>query len=256
MYILDTQIISYAFKGAYDGKVEQQFISSITAKEFLLVQNSGPTKASYYLPLRWGLTQPGIPLAKHKYSKRSTDQIVLDFAQDYPSIIEYGNFAISEIINLRAKPVIKAAIDHIDREQRKLILDRFDFLMSQQVKSLPLNKNIIELGLNLFSEFISRYSSKENYRNTVNDILILATAINSSSTLITRDSLLNRFAAEYYGVTVKEGSDIFLIDFGKERQPERHTSHESKGYINNGWKVHARNFQGAWQKTNLRIKNS
>ncbi|NOT05088.1 MAG: hypothetical protein HOP27_10870 [Anaerolineales bacterium] len=251
MNLLDTQIISYSFKGAYEGQVMQQSISSVTAKEFLLVQGLERTKANYYIPMPKAVNHlsegsSGFPKRDHPFPKGSTDQIILEFGNDYPAMIEFGNLAVSETINLKAKQVFTASIQFLEKEKRKIIMDRFGFLLNQNITCLPLNKNTVELGLNLFHEFLSRYNTKENFKNTVNDVFILATAINTASTLVTKDSLLNRFASEYCKASLKEVAGTLLIDFGKEKSIEIPKSRESKGYINKGWRVQVRNYQGAW----------
>lgn len=249
MYILDTQIISYAFKGTYDGRIAQQSISSVTAKEFLLAQGVESTKVGYHIPLlkKSGVTlDTETPIPVRRFSKKSTDQIAIDFGHDYPSIIEYGNLAVSEVINMRAKKVLKASLTQIEKSKRRIILDRFDFLSNQNITCVPLNKRTVELGLSLFYEFVSSYNLKENFRNSVNDIFILAAAVSSSGILITKDSLLNRFAAEQYDAKVKEKEDTLLIDFRENKYPEKYKGKDSKGYINTGWKIQARNYQGAW----------
>lgn len=253
MEILDTQIISYAFKNAYDSEIRNQSISSITAKEFLLVQCSERTKANYYIPMPKkfhlsGLSESSARVLRrdHPFGKGSTDQIIIDFGHDYPPLIEFGNFALAETINLKANQVFKASIQFLEKEKRKMLIDRFKFLTQKNISCLPLNQKTVELGLDLFREFISRYNVKENFKNTINDIFILATAITSSSTLITKDSLLNRFATEYFNATLKENSGFLLIDFGKEKILESRKNTDSKGYINSGWRVQTRNYPGAW----------
>ena len=251
MDILDTQIISYSFKNSYDGQIKNQGISSVTAKEFLLVQGSERSKANYYIPMPKMLNHllesgVGIPKRDHPFMKGSTDQIILEFGQDYPPLIEFGNLAIAEAINLKAKQVFNASIQFLEKEKRKMLMDRFEFLTQQNINCLPLNKNTVDLGLDLFHEFLSRYNTKDNFKNTINDVFILAAAVNSSSTLITKDSLLNRFATEYFSASLKENSGSLLIDFGKEKTSESRKSKESKGYINKGWRVQTRNYQGAW----------
>ena len=251
MQILDTQIISYSFKETYDGQVAHQSIASITAKEFLLVQGTERTKANYYVPLPQRIKSPidneaDLPKRDHPFSKNVTDQITLEFGQDYPTVIEFGNLAIAEIINLKAKRLFSEAVRFLDKGKRKLILDRFDFLLQQDVNCLPLSRTTTELGLSLFCEFLSRYNTKENVKNTINDVLILATAVNSSAVLITKDSLLNRFASDYYNGFLKEKSGFLSIDFGKEQNADRRKNRESKGYINKGWQIRVRNYKGAW----------
>lgn len=128
MQLLDTQIISYAFKGVYDGKIDQQHISSVTAKEFLLIQGSHRTAANYYVPLPRNIKNyspaedRALPRMDYPFSKGLTDQIILDFGQDYPSIIEFSNQAIAEVINLKAKNIFREAIRFLDKDKRKKVL--------------------------------------------------------------------------------------------------------------------------------------
>jgi len=248
MDILDTQIISYSFKNSYDERIENQSISSVTAKEFLLVQGSERTKSNYYIPIQknWNNLLSGncIGILKrdHPFGKDSTDRIIIEFGHDYPPLIEFGNLAVAEAINLKAKQVFNASIQFLEKEKRKMLMNRFEFLTQQNISCLPLNKDIVDLGLGLLKEFLSRYEPKKEFKNTINDMFILATAVNSFSTLTTKDSLLHRFAAEYFNASLKENSGSLLIDFGSESCKNK----ESKGYINKGWRVQTCNYQGAW----------
>lgn len=252
MNILDTQVISYAFKGLYAEQIAQQGISSVTAKEFLLVQGTERTKANYYIPMPKPLTGLSnntfalISKRDHPFRKNSTDQIILDFGNDHPPLIEFGHLAVAEAINLKDKRVFSASIQFLEKEQRKVIMDRFMFILGLDITCLPLNKSMVNLGLNLLHEFLLHYNAKDNFKNTINDIFILATAIDSSNSLITNDSLLNRFTSNHYKTPlVKHGTNV-LIDFSQHRQSENIKSRESKGYVNKGWRVNVRNYRGAW----------
>lgn len=252
MQLLDTQIISYAFKGVYDGQIEQQHISSVTAKEFLLIQGSHRTAANYYVPIPRNIKNyspdedRALPRMDHPFSKRLTDQIILDFGQDYPSIIEFSNHAIAEVINLKAKNIFMEVIRFLDKDKRKKILRRFDFLLDSKVQCVSLNKRAIDQGMNLFYEFLSNYKTKSELKNTINDVLILATAIDLSAVLITKDSLLNRFASQYYDNVLQFQKDFIKIDFGANKEQNKLKNRESKDYINRGWKVRMLNSSGAW----------
>jgi hypothetical protein len=253
MDVLDTQIISYSFKNSYVGNIENKTISSVSAKEFLLVQGSEFTKANYYIPVSNKfnhLLENGIGISKldHPFRKRDTDQIILEFGHVHPTLIEFGNLAIAEAINLKAKNVYISSIQFLEKDKRKILLDRFEYLVENNINCIPLNKKIVELSLSLLHVFLKIYNSKEKFKNTLNDVFILATAINSSSTLITKDSLLNRFATEYFDTTLNENSGSLLIDFRKVKTSEFPKSKESKGYINKGWRVQVRNYHGEWRK--------
>ncbi|MEH2242710.1 hypothetical protein [Nostoc sp.] len=107
-----------------------------------------------------------------------------------------------------------------------------------------LTKSSVKQALSLFSEFTSEHNCKDNVRNTVNDILILATAIDKEKKFLTDDNLLNRFAAEYYEAPIHEDKDKLLIDFS-EKVVEKRKNQESKGYINRGWSYAVRKNRAA-----------
>jgi hypothetical protein len=116
------------------------------------------------------------------------------------------------------------------------------YILDNKYHCYCLNRSIIEQGLDLFSRFIAEHNCKGNVRNTVNDILILATAIERGKLLLTHDNLLNRFAAEYYNnAPIQRDKNELLIDFSGEPTGERKKNQESKGYINRGWSYSVRN---------------
>jgi predicted nucleic acid-binding protein len=248
MHLLDTQIISYGFKEDSHWGILGQGISSVTAREFLLVQGQHRTKANYYVPLPQRLRMEHFSddseflKLEHRFSKSVTDQVIINFGRDYPAMIEYGNLAIAEIVNTKAKRLFDETIRFLDKRLRKTISRRFRFLLDSDIICIPLNRNSIELGLNLFGEFRTQYTSKANIRNTINDVFILATAVSTSTKLITKDSLLNRFATAYYGGDVKANSDLLTIDFSKDKDSTKPGNRESKGYINRGWQYRIKNY--------------
>lgn len=243
MQLLDTQIISYAFKGVYDGQIEQQHISSVTAKEFLLIQGSHRTAANYYVPLPGKLKNhsPNFYLALHRkahsFAKGVTDKIILDFGQDYPSIIEFSNQAIAEVINFKAKNVFTEATRFLDKNQKKMLLRRFEFLLDSKIQCVPLSRSVVDLGMKLLYEFLSNYNTKPNIKNTINDLLILSTAIELSAILITKDSLLNRFASKYCDTMLEVQKDFIRMDFAANKEQNKLKNRESKDYINRSWQV-------------------
>lgn len=245
--ILDTQIISYALKKRSDLPINEKAITSITANEFLLIQGTNPAQANYYVPIpsrtHFPVTDDGVGLISlklnrdHPFPKNSTDQIILDFGNEYPTIIEYGNLAISILINKQIVNLFNEAIKFCVKQQRKIIRKRFNFLLEKKITCIPLTKNAVDIAMKLFSEFVKKYSLKKDFRNSLNDILILASAIDSSATLITEDSLLNKFAASQYSGKYKKQLNVVTINFENATNSSSRKSLESKGYINRGWNV-------------------
>lgn len=250
--ILDTQIISYALKGRYGLPLDGKTISAITANEFLMVQGSNLAQANYYVPVLSRFHFPestdGIsPTSRrlgmdHPFRKIVTDQVIIDFGNEYPTIVEYGNLAISLLINKQVSGIFHDAIKFLDKQQRKIIRKRFDFLLENKVRCQPLAKTSVRVAMELLQEFRKEHNLKENFRNSFNDMLILASAIDTSALLITEDSLLNKFASKQFTGAYQIQDGIATIDFSQDSLATRHKSRESKGYINKSWQVSFRNY--------------
>lgn len=258
--ITDTQIISYYFKNAMAVPKEPIRISSVTAAEFLQIQSSQHNKANYYpiLPTRFkhsgvltGLAGYGAPIRalfdsrRHAaQGKRRTDQLILDFGPNIPTYIEFGSIAITQLINERHDQLYSASIAHLDKAVQKKLTARFRFLLDEGVFCVAMTPAVATVGLNLLGLFMDRYQAKENTRNTINDVLVLATAIKEKSRILTRDNLLVRFSAEVMTAPTKEEGDHLNIDFSLPLTSDRRNSLESKGFVNRGWKVLERRTRG------------
>lgn len=253
MTITDTQVLSYYYKGATPPPASPITISSITAAEFLLIQSPKPNSANYYPILPTILKNPSVGLIprdllnqralfdskKHAaLGKHRTDQLVLNFNGMIPSFIEFGSIAISQIINNGHEDVYAASISHLEKDHQKKLRRKLGFLVDANVQCLAVTPNIANVGLNILSSFLDKYEEKQNPRNTINDILILSTAIEHSVPLLTEDSLLRRFTAEILGAqcVVQQPSGL-LIDFTTPEVVDRRKPFESKGYINRGWQI-------------------
>jgi hypothetical protein len=247
MEILDTQIVSYAIKGKSDIPIVGKSIASITANEFLLVQNSSQLQANYYVPILSNrhYFDSGLGSMDHPFSKKLTDQVILEFGNDYPTIIEFGNLAISLVINNQVPSIFDGAVKFIDKEQRKIVRKRFRFLLENNVQCIALNRSTVALCVTLLHEFTAKYTLKGNFRNTLNDLLVLATAIRSSGRLVTEDKLLMRFAADQYSKTHKRKGNILTIDFDKDQTELKRKTQESKGYVNRQWAIRFKNYSTA-----------
>jgi hypothetical protein len=178
----------------------------------------------------------------HPFGKQSTDQVILDFGNLYPTIVEYGNLAIATLINKRITDVFYASVKFLDKKDKKTISKRFDFLVDNTVKCIPLSAEIISTSMNLLTKFTEKYNLKANFRNSLNDILILATAIESSALLFTEDSLLNEFAAAEYAGNIEKKDACMTVDFIAREKTQSRKRSDSKGYINRGWQARFINY--------------
>jgi predicted nucleic acid-binding protein len=248
--IIDTQILSYRFKGVeVDIQNTQLAIASITANEFLVAQAKESKQPGYYIihPARYPNLEYSASTIDHfgnpksaKVGARRTDRITIDFGTQFSAYQEFGSEAISEIINEKKLDIYKISIAHLPKQRQKYLLSRLKYIIDNDYHCYSLNKTALAQALSLFSEFTSQHNCKGNIRNTINDLLILATAIDREKKFLTNDKLLARFAAEYYEAPIHKCEDKLLIDFS-EKQVERSKSKESKGYINKGWSYAIRN---------------
>jgi predicted nucleic acid-binding protein len=250
MSVTDTQILSYYYKGVERCPASGITISSITAAEFLLIQSKRINSANYY-PILPSLVRHLNPIIGHVDSqrlrfdgkkhaqrgRRRTDQLILNFNGKIPSVVEFGSFAISAIINEHREDLFYSSISHLTRDTQKKLRSRFQFLLDSNVHSLPVTESVAEIGVNIFGQFLDKYTAKANLRNTINDVLILATAVKQALPLLTKDSLLSRFAAELLGAPVMENRLGLALDFTAPQVADSRKKLESKGYINRGWQV-------------------
>jgi len=245
MRLYDTQIISYDFKDQWPDGCESGCISSITASEFLLVQSSKPAQAHYYVPLPKRLAiHTGIARARRNrpFPKNSTDQVLVNFGRDFPMYVEFCNLALSQVINDNLAELFSAATDFLPKDTRKLVRSRFAYLVARHISCVPLSRASLTSALELLDRFTAGFNPKANFRNTLNDILILATARNNSAELITSDSTLSRFASRIYEVPIARVRDRILLNFSLADPVGFKTSRESKGYINRGWQFRFHNY--------------
>jgi hypothetical protein len=88
------------------------------------------------------------------------------------------------------------------------------------------------------TDFVQHHNVKANFRNSVNDMMILATAIAGHEQLLTDDNLLARFAAAQRQAPLREvGEGLIEIDFERSIGVGRRLPNESKGYINCGSRI-------------------
>ncbi|MCT7968935.1 hypothetical protein NG799_21730 [Laspinema sp. D1] len=251
--IVDTNILSYQFNGREKRNQDERLaISSITANEFLVDESDyyviHPAK---YLSHFSVAEDSNFVVPKHFKDHKAarmrafqTDQIVIDFNNQFAPYREFGNEAIAEIINKKHLNIYKMSIAYLPKKEQKNILKRLKYIFENDYYCYSLTRSAIDQALNLFSKFVSEHNCKADIRNTINDLLILSTAIDREKKFRSGDNLLNRFAAKYYQapITVNKENDELLIDFSQ--QPvESKESRESKGYINKGWSYVLRNNQ-------------
>jgi predicted nucleic acid-binding protein len=245
---VDTQVVSYAMKGQWSNPIAGSLLSSVVANEFLLAYTSNLKRARYYIPIsdRKSLLPRLHSLIRKEYkqnphmrrvvTRQKTDKIIIDFGTEYPTIFEFNSVSVAKVINERNKSLFRESIEFVDRRQRQIIMQRFDFLLDSAVRCVPLNPRDVTLGFRLLNAFTRTSTVKLKFRNTWNDILVLATAKNCLGRLVTRDKMLFRFAADVYGAEVRSVGSFLEVSFDSGKETRR-PSRESKGYVNRRWQV-------------------
>jgi len=254
MAMLDTHLTSAALKGG-GGEIDFS-IASTTLQEIFGMQCGENTKNRFYLPLvqnedhLWvhaNMAREKRGMYRRSNRKPRTDRLVIDFAQDHPAVVEYSHLATCRLLQFSAKrpelglkifatyakdALPGAAFTHASRH--------FKALVGSPVRYISLTLEIAQSALLLLSSFESRHNLKDDFRNSWNDILILASAIRANEVLITKDQVLAEFAAEVTRTQVAQhAGDSFKVDFSASSRLRR-TSLESKRFINLGWRAHNR----------------
>jgi predicted nucleic acid-binding protein len=247
MKLIDTQIVSYAFKREAPESLSGFCVSSVALNEFLECHGSDLDRANYYLPLVTKFVDEADfsgHLRKYPFAKRHTDQLVFDFGLDYPPVFHFGNLALSIVANQNRRDIFSAAISRLPKNNRRRLMKRFTFAVETGIATIPLSRRAISSSLDLLAAFLKSHQPKSNIRNTLYDVLILAAAEQEGATLLTQDSLLNRFAADHFGVTAKSQEEIVAVDFSRHEEASR-INRESKRFVNKGWGFHERNVRNA-----------
>lgn len=257
MDFLDTQIISYKYKNAeqfYRGDISGKCISSIVALEFLrTIDKNSHNSARYYPCFYRGFharilhmletsQDAGIRRMHSEISsfgrKNSADKVIIDLNNQYDSFVIFSNWAVSTYLNKRNKSGILCATEHLDKEERRKISERIDFLLDNNLQVVPLNPSIIEGMLSLLQQIEGKYNVKDNYKNSIMDLLIASTAIQHQGHLITQDRELNRAIRELngYKYTRVENLVVDIDTTEKNNDIDHMVPIDSKGYINRGWR--------------------
>jgi len=155
--------------------------------------------------------------------------------------IEFSNLALSHVINERRADIFEVAVQFQKKDEIKMLKRRYEYLIQREIRCIPLSPAIIDIAFELLADFLANHNPKQNFRNTLNDMLIFATALNTGRTLVTEDSLLLRFIQETCGgIVTTRNQHLYYTPPHTEAKPDPQRR-ESKGYINKGWSYKIRN---------------
>ncbi len=141
------------------------------------------------------------------------------------------------MVNQKNIRLLQQSIDSLEKGRQKTIREDFSFLIENDIRCVPLNPTTVRIGYRLLDVFgASGEQFKTTFRNTWNDLLILATAWAHKDELWTHDNQLNRFAASSFGEFTAWICGLLKIRFPEMEEPAaRRVSGESKRYLNRGW---------------------
>jgi hypothetical protein len=239
---LDTNIISKVKKGALAISTHHGNISSVAASELFLVYNGGRTTANYYVPAisPIHLTRAiGSVKRDHPFPKHRTDRIIFSFGNDFAPIVEFGSNAVAKMVNEQNTELLRQSIAFLRKKDQRFIRESFEFLIDNEITCVPLTPRAVRNAYHLLGAYrASGANLKNDFRNSWNDILILSTAQDSGSSLLTEDAPLSRFAGSVLGRFSEKGSGVLEVDLDPAPVASRKNSNrESKGYINTGWRA-------------------
>jgi hypothetical protein len=241
MRIVDTQILVHMQAGRRPAPLDVA-ITSVSAKEYLIMYSNKPDRDRYYVPLRLGrhslMGQPAIfqAPAAHPSRRLGTDRLLIDFNNEYPSLIEFGSNAIASAINLVRPDLFQAGTMVLPKTEQRDLKRRFNFLVDHGVRCHALEEKSVGFGLDILDDLLRDHAPKAQFRNTVCDALILGTATKHKIPFQTEDKLLAKIAAKLFGARLYEEGEDFIVDF-ESGDPLRWRREESKGYIHRGWRI-------------------
>jgi predicted nucleic acid-binding protein len=241
--ILDTQVVSYMMKGRLPGPDPvSHVITSTVAHELLRMRDKSSGSPRYFLPGHAShaeyATLPVLATAhptNRPVFKRRADRISIDFNGDLPSVQEYSHLGISLAINRRDVRIFRASIRHLPKQDRKTLVAIFEYLIATGLRCLPLDETGIRTGLVQLERFTATGgNAKKDFRNTLNDMLILGVALRHNHRIYTLDKELTRVASPQFHARTADGA-LFSLEPRQGPKGERKISNESKGFINRGW---------------------
>lgn len=222
MEFVDTQLLIAAQAQRDIRPLQRRHLCSVAACEFLDMQTDNPVKARYHLFF-----------GPHRFA----DSFTVDFNNCFPSIREYNHRAIAQVINGRNPRSFSFSIGRLANGHQRRLRRRLKLILEAEMTCQAVWRADVETALGLLDAFTETHTLKADFRNSWNDLLILAVAANASGRLLTVDSLLARFSADILGGRTSQIADGLAIKFPSDRSPRRRHNRDSKGYINRGWRL-------------------
>ena len=101
----------------------------------------GSIRGRVDLDLTEGPMATGLRRRDHPFNRRLSDSIIMDFGNEFPTIIEYNNLSMSSLINYGLVDLFAGAINHLEKDTKKTLKRRFQFLLEDGVQCIPLRQS-------------------------------------------------------------------------------------------------------------------
>ncbi|WP_140394986.1 hypothetical protein [Arthrobacter sedimenti] len=237
--LLDTNIVSKMKQGQPVTLPAGELITtSVVLQELFLAQKSDESGFAYALPVVGRHAMSALyfrPHVKLRPISREADKLLLDFNQEHPSRVEFGHLSITQVYKRNLRLLLSQHLHAVGKTKRRLALENYDYLHGIGVSAIPLGVKTAQLGLDLYQDFKQIAQPKKNLRNTLNDLFILAMAVDANASLITDDRLLATFAGQVSPRVLEERGEVYV---STPREPvARRRSTGNKGYKNTQWRA-------------------
>jgi len=237
---VDTQVIIYADQIGDVGEIRGCHVCSVVLAEYLMMQTDDYASAAYFLPTRnrvilgrpidWNRLQKERP-SYWARSHTASMRVTLRSVEPTVSILYWGMSALADIINDHDRARFQAAINRLTPRKHLRLLHKLDFVMQANMSCDALTEEDIQLALELMRRFTETNTPKENLRNTLNDMLVLASSINRGFVLRTDDTLLDGFARKQLNAQSTPHGDN-LMDLRTPKAGYIRRSAGTRGYVN------------------------
>ena len=138
--------------------------------------------------------------------------------------------------------VYSRRIAHLDKPERRRLVEIFSYLIDRDLSCLSLDRATAQVGMDLLRQYAMSDGNnlKANFRNSLNDMLILAASINSGVDLLTEDRALWRFAMRTLKLSLNAKGPLIELETSPKAAKSAN-SKEGKGYVNRSWEARVRN---------------
>lgn len=243
--IVDTQLLDRVGAGDFATGASWS-VSSVTAQEALNMQV--PTTEDRYriaLPLLRGMhlieRAPGratfwLDHARSQPVSQRADRQILRLSPTAADRLEIGHASVAAAHRDGLDTLTSAYLSVLPEAPRKHAARRWRLLRDQATEVIALDADIATRGVELLRDFLAAGGQpKPVLRNTVNDMLILATALETGQPLATLDGALKDFYT-HVGCIVELVGDVVIAAPVSTAGCRDAAPRDSKRYVNSLWR--------------------